>query len=178
MQTTESKVILRSMEKIDSSHLRTCLGQFGTGVCVVTTTTAEQINVGVTINSFTSASLDPPLVLFCLGIESQSHQHFTQAKHCVINILSQEQENLSREFARPSSANWENIPYQNSSKHTVPVLDKNLAYLECTLKERYEAGDHTIFIAHVDSATIASTEQPPLLFFRGAYDTVASQQSL
>src|SRR3954464_1369673 len=97
---------------LDARALRHALGHYTTGVTVVTTVTPEGVHTGVTVNSFTSVSLDPPLVLFCLSTRSSLLASFERADHFAINVLAKGQQALSNRFARPSANSWEGVNYR------------------------------------------------------------------
>ena len=103
--------------------LRDVLGCYATGVAIISTRTSEGNHVAVTVNSFASLSLDPPLILFSLGKAARILGHFQQAQAYAVSILTHEQEALANEFARPSSARWDTFPYASVSFYTFPRLD-------------------------------------------------------
>lgn len=147
------------------SDFRHCLGRFSTGVSVILTNKDKKTKQGVTVSSFCSVSLEPPMILFCLDRTSFVHQTFFEAEHITINLLSQGQENLSRTFAHPSSVNWPTIGFKDEE---ALVLEDCLAYLQCNIAERYEGGDHTIFLARVKNVWTDPAKEP-LLYYRGHY---------
>ena len=100
---------------LDARALRNALGHYTTGVTIVTTRTPDGAHTGVTVNSFTSVSLDPPLLLFCLATRSSLLAAFEQAGHFAINVLGKGQQALSNRFARPSSNTWEGVTYQSGA---------------------------------------------------------------
>src|SRR5690348_2684649 len=99
---------------VNSQEFRRALGMFATGVTIVTTRSADGKPIGLTANSFTSVSLDPPLVLFCVGRRSHSVAHFEQSTHFAVNVLSADQHGLSGHFARSSDEKWGNIAFDLS----------------------------------------------------------------
>lgn len=145
---------------------RACLGQFATGVTVVTCRSAEGHRCGITANSFSSVSLDPPLVLWNIAKESNSLRDFLMARHFAVHILTDKQESLSRHFARTDHTLFENVEYSDSEEG-VPLLPRCLAVFECTTHAVHEAGDHHIIIGHVDRFNWDRAD--PLLFFSGSY---------
>lgn len=149
---------------------RACLGQFATGVTVVTCISGAGHPCGITANSFSSVSLDPPLVLWNIAKESNSLDDFLTAKHFAIHILSATQEMVSRQFARTDHTLFDNIEYEHSD-HGVPLLSGCLALFECSTHAIHDAGDHHIIIGHVDSFTWDRAD--PLLFFSGSYRTLS-----
>ncbi|MCT4611128.1 MAG: flavin reductase family protein [Pelagimonas sp.] len=146
----------------DSRLFRAALGQFATGVTVVTCP-SESGPLGFTANSFASVSLDPPLVLWSPARSSDRHAAFVNAKHYAIHILGQAQEKLCSGFARQADAfdlcDWSYSP------QGVPLLSECLTRFECTQVAVHEGGDHSIIIGRVDLATVQAQE--PLLFQGG-----------
>jgi flavin reductase (DIM6/NTAB) family NADH-FMN oxidoreductase RutF len=150
----------------DSRELRRVLGAFVTGVTVVTTTDGEGRFHGVTANSFSSVSLDPPLVLWSQAIKAQSHSAFLKAERFAVNILAEDQIELSNRFAKSSTEKFAGLDV-NVGLGGVPLLRGCNAWLECRVVSRVPGGDHTIFIGEVDS--IARAERNPLAFGNGQY---------
>ncbi len=151
---------------IDQATFRYVLGQFASGVTVVTTATGEVYH-GITVSSFCSLSLDPPLVLVCIDKRVRSHDALVQAGVFAVNILAQENEHLSRHFASRSEDKFSNVPYHLGETGT-PLLDGVLATLECRLHAQLPGGDHTIFVGEVISTTTRD-DTDPLLYYRGGY---------
>ena len=150
----------------DSRELRRVLGAFVTGVTVVTTTDGEGRFHGVTANSFSSVSLDPPLVLWSQAIKAQSHSAFFKAERFAVNILAEDQIELSNRFAKSSTEKFAGLDV-NVGLGSVPLLRGCNAWLECRVVSRVPSGDHTIFIGEVDS--IERAERNPLAFGNGQY---------
>jgi len=156
------------MSTLDPRALRQTLGQFATGVVIVTSRAPDGHAVGLTINSFSSVSLEPPLVLFSLAKSSLNHDNFMQAESYGINILAQGQRETSDRFARRSGADkWEGVAMQEGL-HGTPLIAGALAHMVCTPWSQCEGGDHTVFIARVEQHEVSDDVQP-LLFFRGRY---------
>jgi len=152
----------------DGRKLRNALGKFATGVAVVTTLDRSDAPIGVTVNSFSSVSLDPPLVLWSLTNISPNLSIFRVAEHFVINILASDQQDVSNQFARPVEDRFANIPC-TMGVGGIPVLDGTLASFECKNAKSMEGGDHTVFFGEVIDYTEA--DRSPLLFFSGKYGT-------
>lgn len=154
----------------DSLAFRKAVGQFATGVTVVSVETDEGVH-GMTANSFTSVSLEPPLVLVCVDKSRQTHGLLLEKGRFGISILSREQEGVSNWFAgrrdKPVEFVWK------KDETASPVLEGALAWLDCTLEHAYEGGDHTIFVGRVER--FAADGGTPLLFFRGRYTSVAPE---
>jgi len=150
----------------DARELRRVMGSFCTGVTIITTRDDAGHPFGLTANAVTSVSLDPPLVLVCVDRKAESHAHFYTSKVFVVNILSEEQEALSRRFAVSGGEKFADVPCHPGRLGAL-VLDGTLAHLECRIVETHEAGDHVIHIGEVDHAETHGGR--PLLFFQGKY---------
>lgn len=147
--------------------LRQCLGHFATGVAVATCEHAGRGPKGLTINSFTSVSMDPPLVLVCLDRRSRA-MDFLPGSAFAVNVLGAHQQQLAWLFAgRPSDA----VPAWRYLRG-VPVLDHCLAWMTCSPWSTYEAGDHVIMVGYVQQ--FGSGQQEPLCFYRGKFTGLAS----
>lgn len=162
--------IRKTVESMDSTSIpatefRQIMGQFATGVTIITTRDGLGTPQGLTINSFASLSLDPPLVMWSLRLNSTSLAAFRGASHFAINILSAEQEDTSKVFARPGDR-FAGIDWQ-ASDSGVPLLKGSLAWIECERFAEYPGGDHVIFVGRVLRAR--HFEGAPLLYWRGAY---------
>ena len=159
----------------DSRALRSALGQFGTGVTIATTRTPDGAHVGVTVNSFTSVSLDPPLVLFCLSTRSSLRDAFAGARFFAINVLAAGQQTLSNQFARPSVNTWEGVSYR-AGEHACALLAGVLCTFECARHATYPGGDHLIMVGEVLRFETAAVREP-LAFYGGSYGTFTRDQS-
>lgn len=157
-----------------SRHLRDCFGCFATGVTIATTVAASGELAGVTINSFSSVSLDPALLLFSLDNTSSALKIFQESSHFVLNILTERQIDLSINFARSSENKWSGVEFSSGSITGSPIIKGALAYLECKKDAVYVAGDHTIFIGHVLQCDKLS-EEKPLVYYQGAYRTLGEK---
>ncbi len=151
---------------IDRNELRRVMGHFATGVTVITTRSTDGTPYGLTANAFTSVSLDPPLLLVCVDKKAESYPFFEQSKVFTVNILSDDQESLSRRFAVSGGPKFDGVSYRMGA-NGAPILDGAVGYIECTLHAAYEGGDHTIYLGEIQQAETA--ERKPLLFFRGGY---------
>ena len=157
---------------IEPKLFRQLLGCFPTGVAVITTTTPEGRPVGLTCNSFSSVSLEPPLVLFSLRKASSLVTTFSESEAFAINILSQRQDVLSSRFASSKIADkFEGIEWRSGPLH-MPIIDDCLASFECTVHARHDAGDHYIFIGEVKHMHEGSADHA-LVFYKGAYMMLA-----
>ena len=151
---------------IDGAVFRQLCGRFPTGVVVVTTTMEDGRPVGMTANSFTSVSLDPPLVSVNVDDHAAMHRHMARAERFAINILESRQEALSRRFAEEHPDRFDGVGY-HLSEGGFPILDGALAFLECVRHIAFVAGDHTIVIGEVTGGSVS--EGRPLLYYRGGY---------
>ena len=150
----------------DSRELRRAMGFFCTGVTVITTRDDAGRPFGLTANAVTSVSLAPPLLLVCVDRKAESHAHFFTSKVFVVNILSEEQEHISRRFAVSGGEKFTDVPCRPGRLGAL-VLDGTLAHLECRIVETHEGGDHVIHLGEVDHAEVHDGR--PLLFFQGKY---------
>jgi flavin reductase (DIM6/NTAB) family NADH-FMN oxidoreductase RutF/2-polyprenyl-6-methoxyphenol hydroxylase-like FAD-dependent oxidoreductase len=153
-------------ERFDRRDFRNALGQFATGVTVVTTRDEEGRRVGLTANSFSSLSLDPPLLLFCLDRHAPSLPAFLDCGHFAINVLAADQHHLSRQFSTPAEDKFAGVEVVDGPGG-VPLLEGVLARFTCRHVERYEGGDHLIFIGEVEEYETFGGE--PLVFHSGFY---------
>ncbi|WP_404378471.1 flavin reductase family protein [Caenispirillum salinarum] len=156
---------------IDERSFRKALGCFPSGVAVVTTTDAAGRPVGVTVSSFTSLSLHPPLVLFCLDRNTRNIDAFREGGFSV-NVLREDQREVSIRFASRRDDKFEGLA-ATSGATGAPVLPDSLAVLDCVVESVAEGGDHLIFIGKVERVDCQAGGQP-LVYFRGAYATVDS----
>jgi len=151
----------------DARVLRDALGCFGTGVIIAATLDEAGQPVGLTANSFTSVSLDPPLVLFCLAATAGSLPAFDKAQAYSVNVLHIGQQPTSMRFAKRGEARFEVTPWEQWETGA-PIISGSLASIECVPFARHEAGDHVVFIGQVVRARF-EPRRDPLLYFRGKY---------
>ncbi|HVJ31946.1 MAG TPA: flavin reductase family protein [Terriglobia bacterium] len=151
----------------DQRDFRTALGQFATGITVVTARSADGELLGVTVNSFNSVSLEPPLILFSLERRAFSLPAFETAGAFAVNILSDEQTALSQNFARTQGDKWAGIAYEHWVTGS-PILRGCLAAFDCRTHAVHDGGDHRIFLGEVLRFE-ALSEGEPLIYFRGSY---------
>ncbi|MDO8776647.1 MAG: flavin reductase [Burkholderiaceae bacterium] len=157
---------------IEPMLFRQLLGCFPTGVAVITTTAADGQPAGLTCNSFSSVSLEPPLVLFSLRKASSLVSTFSEADAFAINILSQRQDALSGRFASSKIADkFEGVAWR-SGPLGMPIIEDCLASFECSVHARHDAGDHYIFIGEVKHMGEGGSDQA-LVFYKGAYMMLA-----
>ena len=154
---------------VTPNTFRDLLGRFTTGVTVITTTSPAGVPVGMTANSVTSVSLDPPLLLVCVDRASTMHEAMHHASGFTINVLADDQEELSRQFAGSHVDRFQGIAHRTGA-NGAPILDDVLSHIECETHAQIEAGDHTIFLGRVTGGS--SREGGPLVYYRGAYRTL------
>lgn len=155
---------------VDQALFRQLLGRFATGVTVITARDAEGHPHGMTANSLSSVSLEPPLVLLCIDHEASMHGLLVQSAQFAVNILASNQETLSRRFAQEHEERFDGVGYQESPRGHV-LLDGALAHIECERVATHEAGDHTILVGRVVAG--GTTDGRPLCYFRGGYASLA-----
>jgi flavin reductase (DIM6/NTAB) family NADH-FMN oxidoreductase RutF len=156
---------------IDGATFRRVLGHYPTGVCVVTAIAADGAPVGLAIGSFTSVSLDPPLVAFFPDRRSSSWPRIQAAGKFCANVLASDQEAVCRRFASKSADKFADISHRVSANGS-PILDGVVAWIDCDLHAVHEAGDHDIALGRVKELEVES-EAGPLLFFQGGYGEFA-----
>lgn len=151
---------------IDPRDFRNALGTYGTGVTIVTAMGPDGKPYGVTCNSFASVSLNPPLVLWSLGMFSQGLTIFQNASHFTVNVLGVSQQALAMQFAKSSGEKFNGVEW-TPGLGNAPVLAGSVATFQCRAANRYYGGDHVIFLGAVEA--YAYTKQEPLLFSRGGF---------
>lgn len=151
---------------LDPASLRKVLGSFVTGVTIVTALDASGGRLGITVNSFSSVSLDPPLISWSQSITAPSYPHFEAATRFAINILAIDQLDISQRFAGRSGAKYEGLEH-DLGIGGVPLIRGAIAWLECSMFAQHPGGDHTIFIGRIEKAV--QVTRPPLLFGLGRY---------
>ena len=150
----------------DPATYRTVLGHFATGVALITAVDGEE-PVGMACNSFTSVSLEPPLVLFCAAKSSSTWPRIQQAGKWAANFLAEDGEGTCRLFAQKGADRFAHVAY-TIGRSGSPVLDHALAFVDCETVAEHDAGDHIIVVGQVLELGYAS-EGKPLLFYRGGY---------
>ncbi len=154
----------------DSAAFRSALGQFATGVTVITTRADDGSLIGITASSFNSVSLTPPLILWSLATRAGSMPVFRENSHYVVNVLAADQLDICKRFATMKGDRFAGVPYTLSASGT-PVLDGALAWFECHNRSRYDEGDHVIFVGEVERCGVHAnvTERMPLVFHAGGF---------
>lgn len=153
------------MKAPSSSLFRQTLSRFTTGVSVLTGQKEDE-QIGVTINSLASVSLDPPLVLFCLKKNTPRYTFFSECKEYAISVLSKEQKEIADYFSRNSKVDKTLHPLLE--KESFPLLKGALAHLKGTLETSYDGGDHRIFVVRITHLSF-DIEKEPLLFYASQY---------
>jgi len=147
-------------------QFRDVLAQFATGVTIITARTRDEAFVGFTANSFNSVSLDPPLVVWSLGLRSRSLAVFQGAERYVVNVLAHDQIELARRFSRPHADRFDGVPFHQGAA-AAPRIEGCVAWLECRHHALHPAGDHMLFIGQVDAC--AHQNVAPLVWHGGRY---------
>lgn len=155
----------------DSREFRSALGCFATGIAVITAQPDDGHPVGVTVNSFSSVSLHPPLILYCLGKASQSFEALAIAPCFAVNVLAEDQKELSVRFSRSALQDRFSGLSLTTGVTGAPILGGCLATLDCTREAVHDAGDHIVVVGRVRGLT--SRDGRPLLYYRGAYAELA-----
>ena len=152
---------------LDSREFRNALGRFATGICVITANPEGYEPFGMTVNSFASVSLEPPLVLWSLQNNSECYPAFAAARHFAVNVLANDQLALSNQYAKKASHTL-NPEHFRIGRSGTPVLRGALTSFECETWQRYDGGDHVSLVGKVLEVTSRPTGKP-LLFFSGQY---------
>jgi 3-hydroxy-9,10-secoandrosta-1,3,5(10)-triene-9,17-dione monooxygenase reductase component len=151
---------------IDEARYRQVLGHFATGVTVVTGLSGNE-PVGLAVNSFTSVSLAPALVAFCVSTKSRTWSVLRSGNTFCVNMLAHDQETLSRAFAARGPNRFEGVGWRPAPSGS-PILAGVLAWIDCTVEAEHEAGDHRIVVGRVTALDV-DREGRPLVFYRGGY---------
>jgi len=161
-------LLQRGRPLADSRAFRRCLGQYPTGVTVITARHGEEL-VGMTVNSFASVSLDPPLILWSIRRESRSVEAYRNAGHFVVNVLAHDQIEVSQCFAKGDPEKFGRVTWE-AGLGGAPLIHGAVAHLECRRVSIQEAGDHLIVIGEVEQ--YAHFDGKPLTFSNGEYATM------
>ncbi|MDR3440818.1 flavin reductase family protein [Telmatospirillum sp.] len=159
----------------DSRAFRNALGCFPTGVTVVTTLDGNGAPLGVTVSSFTSVSLSPPLVLFCLDDKNSWIEEFERNGHFAINVLSEDQQDLSVRFSGRMADKWAGVAFERWTSG-VPILPSCQANFECSVTATHDGGDHRIFVGTVERMRHLPAGRP-LVYSRGNYAKLGDGES-
>jgi flavin reductase (DIM6/NTAB) family NADH-FMN oxidoreductase RutF len=155
---------------VGAQEFRAALGHFASSVNVVTARLADGELAGITVTAFSSLSLEPPLVLICIDKRARLHDALAGGQPFAVNMLSQDQEVVSRRFASRGPDQFAGIGYTISAGGTA-WFDEALAVVECRFVEHFAGGDHTIIVGEVEATRVR--EAKPLLYFRGGYAQLA-----
>ncbi len=170
MSNLENSMDLIEASRVEGADLRKAFGQFPTGVAIVSTRTSEGEDLGMTMSSFSSLSLTPPLVLFSIGQYANSLAKWQAADVYAINILSDDQHLLSERFALALSDKWAGVAFDRGHAD-VPILQETAACFVCKPFAQHESGDHMLFIAEIIHVAV-NHEATPLIFCQGRYGEI------
>jgi len=162
------------LSPVSPDEFRCACGRFATGVCVATVLDTQGLPHGLTVSSFTSVSLEPPLVLICLGHAVTVIDHFRNAKYFGINVLAAGQQHLSERFARKGMDRFNGLAWESGASG-VPLLPGALASMECQIEQRVTSGDHDIFVAKMVRSVVGAGS--PLLHFEGRYRALSEPRT-
>ena len=157
----------------DHKELRHALGQFATGVAIVTASDKVSSQVGLTINSFTSVSLDPPIVSWSLARNANTLEVFRQSSYFAIHVLAEKQRELSRRFAKKIANKFEGVSLE-FNHYQLPLFSEYASRFICKKYCTFIIGDHVVFTGLVES--FSTQDHPPLLFINGNYASLANEQ--
>jgi 3-hydroxy-9,10-secoandrosta-1,3,5(10)-triene-9,17-dione monooxygenase reductase component len=156
------------VDEFDPQDFRVAAGQFITGVTVITTLDVDGAPSGLTANSFSSVSLHPPMVLFCLGRDSTNFGAFESGRGFVAHVLADEQQDLSQRFAAKGIDRFEGVDWQ-PGHNGLPVISGALATFQCDLVHSHDGGDHVIHVGEVKRLDTERLDRDALGYFRGRY---------
>lgn len=154
------------MTQIDEYRFRSVLSRFASGVTVVTAVDGGGADHGITVSAFCSLSLEPPLILVCIDHATDMHGILESATAFAVNVLAADQEELARRFSDPGNGRFDGTSFTRGANGAA-LLTGAAAILECALTDRFEGGDHTIFVGRVEVAE--ADDLRPLLYYRGGY---------
>jgi len=155
-----------SLGQLSPDEFRRACARFATGVCILTTCTHDGAPHGLTVNSFSSLSLDPPLVMVAIAFSSNQIAAFERADFFGVNILAQDQRRLSAHFAHRQEGRFDTVAWRQGITG-VPLFEGTLGALECRAVKRFDAGDHRVLIGEAAAAAIHGGS--PLIYFKSAY---------
>jgi flavin reductase (DIM6/NTAB) family NADH-FMN oxidoreductase RutF len=155
---------------VSKDEFRSAMSRFASGVTVVTTRAEDHQPNGLTVSSFASLSLEPPLVLVCIDKRASIHDLLVEGRYFAVNVLAEDQEILSRRFASRDADRFSGTGYTEGMTG-VPILSDVVAAIECRIVYTYPGGDHTIVVGEVEHAIVGDGK--PLAYFRGGYAQLA-----
>ena len=150
----------------DMASMRRAMGQFATGVTIITTVTGEGQPAGCTVSAFSSLSLDPPLVLVCIDQGRLMHEQLTGAPGYIVNVLRTDQRDLAVRFAGRGEDRFNGLR-TTAGRHGIPLIDGAIAHIQCDLHSVLDGGDHAIVVGRVRA--LATQAGDPLLYAQGAF---------
>jgi 3-hydroxy-9,10-secoandrosta-1,3,5(10)-triene-9,17-dione monooxygenase reductase component len=162
---------------IDGRQFRNVLGQFATGITVITTFDGDSAPMGFACQSFAALSLEPPLVLFCPTKTSRSWAAIEQSGRFCVNVLAEEQQQLCARFGSREPDKFAEIGWRTSELE-LPLLDDALATIQCTVDSVVDGGDHYIVIGRVLALSESTASGRPLLFYRGQYSAIEPDKTV
>jgi 3-hydroxy-9,10-secoandrosta-1,3,5(10)-triene-9,17-dione monooxygenase reductase component len=166
MNARPNQALEGAVPLLDTANLRRALGSFPTGVTIVTTLDEAGALQGLTANAFSAVSLEPPLVLVCVGHNSRSYKSFVRAGRFAIHILSEDQAEIATHFARPGSVRGAEVSW-HLNQRGLPILDRYVTLIECALHAEHHGGDHAILLGRVEGISHGPQDARPLLYHRG-----------
>lgn len=158
-----------SLASIEQHHFRRVCSKYATGITILTVLDSRGTPHGMTVNSFTSVSLSPPLILVCIDRRTSILSHFHPGARFAVNVLHEEQKELSSCFARSGADRFEGVPWKPGETGS-PILTGVLATLECSVAQMVEAGDHVVVIGEAVHASWR--EGQPLIYFNSSYQSL------
>ncbi|MGX1098841.1 flavin reductase family protein [Amorphus sp. MBR-141] len=162
---------------MDPRAFRNALGAFATGVCVVTAVTGDGERLGMTVNSFSSVSLDPPLILFSVANAAKGIEAWRCVEHYAVNMLAWNQQDVSNRFARAMTDKWSDLDVDTGG-HGMPLIRHALARFECRGEHQYPGGDHVILVGRVLNFEVLRPDAEPLVFHRGRYRELTHEHDI
>ena len=166
------------LQPFDARDFRDVLGTFATGVTVITTVTAAGEKLGSTVSSFNSVSLDPPLVLFSIARNAKSFEAWQEARGFAVNVLAEEQVDISNRFGRPLADKWGALAFVSGAVCRFPLIPGALAAMECVHFANYDGGDHLILVGRVVSISRHPASRRPLVFHGGRYRVLDDEERI
>lgn len=163
---------------VDPQELRRVLGAFATGVTVMTTRTGDGECLGSTVSSFNSVSLDPPLILFSLARTAQAFAAWEAADAFAVNILAEDQTEVSNRFARAMTDKWNGVAIDDGPATGSPLLPGALATMECRHWAHYDGGDHLIIVGRVVALQSPAGNERPLVFYGSRYRSLDTEHRI
>ncbi len=159
---------------VDAASFRRALGQFASGVTVVTTRDASGRPLGLTVSAFCSVSLRPPLVLVCIDHRAEANVGLRESGWFAVSVLREDQEEVSRRFARRGASKLEGFAFVEG-RHQLPLVPGALAHVQCRVRSFHDEGDHAVWVGEV--VALATHPGRPLLYQAGAYGRMAARTS-